>query len=493
MVWGWWQRCVRAGRVIACSSLLVACAQVIHNEPINQPLVPGAPLAAELGSGTADVNTDDTIIALSFSGGGTRAAAFAFGVLNGLEETPAPSVAPGGSLLDRVDFVTGVSGGSVLAAYYGLKKRKALLDFKQRFLLRNAEENLQMNLSLLNIAKGLQGGVNDPTVFPRWLDDNLFEHATFKTLLQQRRPYIWINASDVYNRTPFIFGRVTFGALCSDLSSYPISTAVAASAAVPVIFAPVVIEGYPGHCPIPLPPWVDRVRANPDAAPLLRLFANAMARYHSGEVRYVKLLDGGMVDNYGLAGFTIARLLSTTPYGPLEPQQAVRLRRLLFVVADSGRAPSGAWAQTVEGPSGVNLITAASDTATESGAVGSYSAFQDAMADWQEALINWRCKLSAAERHNLGAPAGWSCRDVKIFLGRLAFDQLGPQRAAQLNAIETAFKLSPGQVELAIAAGRDALKTSSVFNAFLTSIRNDRARAAHVASPIADPQEAMAQ
>ena len=493
MVWGWWQRCVRAGRVIACSSLLVACAQVIHNEPINQPLVPGAPLAAELGSGTADVNTDDTIIALSFSGGGTRAAAFAFGVLNGLEETPAPGVASGGSLLDRVDFVTGVSGGSVLAAYYGLKKRKALLDFKQRFLLRNAEENLQMNLSLLNIAKGLQGGVNDPTVFPRWLDDNLFEHATFKTLLQQRRPYIWINASDVYNRTPFIFGRVTFGALCSDLSSYPISTAVAASAAVPVIFAPVVIEGYPGHCPIPLPPWVDRVRANPDAAPLLRLFANAVARYHSGEVRYVKLLDGGMVDNYGLAGFTIARLLSTTPYGPLEPQQAVRLRRLLFVVADSGRAPSGAWAQTVEGPSGVNLITAASDTATESGAVGSYSAFQDAMADWQEALINWRCKLSAAERHNLGAPAGWSCRDVKIFLGRLAFDQLGPQRAAQLNAIETAFKLSPGQVELAIAAGRDALKTSSVFNAFLTSIRNDRARAAHVASPIADPQEAMAQ
>ena len=493
MVWGWWQRCVRAGRVIACSSLLVACAQVIHNEPINRPLVPGAPLAAELGSGTADVNTDDTIIALSFSGGGTRAAAFAFGVLNGLEETPAPGVAPGSSLLDRVDFVTGVSGGSVLAAYYGLKKRKALADFKQRFLLRNAEENLQMNLSLLNIAKGLQGGVNDPTVFPRWLDDNLFEHATFKTLLQQRRPYIWINASDVYNRTPFIFGRVTFGALCSDLSSYPISTAVAASAAVPVIFAPVVIEGYPGHCPIPLPPWVDRVRANPDAAPLLRLFANAMARYHSGEVRYVKLLDGGMVDNYGLAGFTIARLLSTTPYGPLEPQQAVRLRRLLFVVADSGRAPSGAWAQTVEGPSGVNLITAASDTATESGAVGSYSAFQDAMADWQEALINWRCKLSAAERHNLGAPAGWSCRDVKIFLGRLAFDQLGPQRAAQLNAIETAFKLSPGQVELAIAAGRDALKTSSVFNAFLTSIRNDRARAAHVASPIADPQEAMAQ
>jgi NTE family protein len=493
MVWGWWQYCVRAGRVIACSSLLVACASVIHNEPINQPLVPGAPLAAELGSGTADVTTDDTVVALSFSGGGTRAAAFSFGVLNGLDETQVPNIGAGGTLLDRVDFVTGVSGGSVLAAYYGLKKRKALADFKQRFLLRNAEEGLQMNLSLLNIAKGLQGGVNDPTAFPRWLDDNLFEHATFKSLLQQRRPYIWINASDVYNRTPFIFGRVIFGALCSDLSSYPISMAVAASAAVPVIFAPVVVEGYPGGCPIPLPAWVERVRKNADASPLLKLFADAMARYHSGEVRYVKLLDGGMVDNYGLAGFTIARLLSTTPYGPLEPQQAVRLRRLLFAVVDSGRAPSGAWAQTVEGPSGVNLITAASDTATESGAVGSYSAFQDAMSDWQEALINWRCKLSAAERRNLGAPAGWNCRDVKIFVGRIAFDQLGPQRAAQLNGIETAFKLPPEQVELAISAGRDALKASSVFNSFLNSIRGERARSQHVASPMADPQQAMAQ
>ena len=119
-----------------------------------------------------------------------------------------------------------------------------MADFKQRFLLRNAEEGLQMNLSLLNIARGLQGGVNDPTLFPRWLDDNLFDHATFKSLLSERRPQVWINASDIYDRTPFVFGRVTFGALCSDLSSYPISLAVAASAAVPVVFAPVVIQGF---------------------------------------------------------------------------------------------------------------------------------------------------------------------------------------------------------------------------------------------------------
>lgn len=490
MVAGRLQRVSRAGRVVAYSALLAACAQLIHNDPINQPLPTGA-LSTELGKGV-ETYYDDTVIALSFSGGGTRAAAFSYGALTALDETPTPNRST--PLLDRVDFVTGVSGGSVLAAYYGLKKRAALADFKQRFLLRNAEEDLQTNLNLLSIAKGLQGGINDPTRFPKWLDDNLYDHATFKTLLYQRRPFIWINASDIYDRTPFVFGRVLFGALCSDLANYPISMAVAASAAVPVVFAPIVIQGFPGGCSVPLPPWVERVRNDQNAAPLLKLFANAMHRYHSGEVRYVKLLDGGMVDNYGLAGFTIARLASSTPYGPLEPEEGVKLRRLLFLVVDAGRAPSGTWSQTVEGPSGANLITAASDTATESGAVGSYSAFQDTMNNWQESLIDWRCKLSAADRRRYGAPSGWNCRDVKIFVGRVAFDQLGPQRAAALNSVETAFKLPPDQVEMVVAAGHDAVKNNNVFRSFLGSLGGHAApRSMPVAAPAGAPQQASAR
>ena len=159
----------------------------------------------------------------------------------------------------------------------------------------------------------------------------MYKRQTYKSLLFQRRPFVWINASDVYNRTPFVFGNVIFGALCSDLANYPIALAVAASAAVPVVFAPIVIQGFPGGCSVPLPAWVERVRSRQDAPPMLKLFANALERYHSGEVRYVKLLDGGLVDNYGLAGLTIARLASDTPYGPLEPEEGVKLRRLIFL------------------------------------------------------------------------------------------------------------------------------------------------------------------
>lgn len=496
------QRFIRVGRTVVCAALLTGCAQAIHNDPINQPLTPNA-VQANLARGRDGATTaDDTVIALTFSGGGTRAAAFSFGVLQGFDQTHVQTRTAVASLLDRVDFVSGVSGGSILAAYYGLRNRQALADFKQRFLLQDAQQNLQMNLGLLNIARGLQGGINDSTAFPNWLDAHLFGHATFKDLYARQRPEVWINASDIYNRTTFIFSPVTFNALCSDISSYPISLAVAASAAVPVIFAPVVIQNYPGGCPTPLPAWVERVRHDDTAAPLIRSYADALERYRTGEMRYVKLLDGGLVDNFGLAGFTIARLASTSDYGPLSPQEAVKLRRLLFLVVDSGRAPAGAWAQTVQGPSGVDLINAASDTATESGAVGAYSTFDDTMNDWHEDLVKWRCRLSQSERQSLGVPPGWNCRDVKFFIGRISFDELGPERAAALNAVQTSLHLPPDQIDMLIAAGRDALKSNKEFRGFLATFphaplpRNAPPlppRSAPVASTIPIPREALAQ
>jgi len=461
------QRLFRVGRIVACTALVVGCSQLIRNDPINQPLTSNAPPpGANRG---VDINYDDSVVALTFSGGGMRAAAFSYGVLEGFEETNIETRTGSKSLLDHIDFLSGVSGGSVLAAYYGLKKRDAMIDFKQRFLLANAEEGIETDLSFLNIARGLNGGVNDTTAFPHWLDAHLFNGATYADLLKETRPRVWINASDIYNRTAFIFAPVSFTALCSDLSTYPISLAVAASAAVPVVFAPVVIQNYPGGCPRALPEWVARVRNNPEAPPLIKSYADALERYRSGDVKYVKLLDGGLVDNYGLAGFTIARFASSTPFGPLAPQEAVRVRRLLFLVVDSGRAPAGAWAQTVSGPSGVDLITAASDTATDSGAIGSYTSFQSTMDDWQDDLIRWRCRLSEAERQKFGAPAGWNCKDVRFFIGRISFDQLGPERATALNAVETRLRLPPDQVEALITAGRDALSSNTAFRAFLRS------------------------
>jgi hypothetical protein len=150
--------------------------------------------------------------------------------------------------------------------------------------------------------------------------------------------------------------------------------------------------------------------------------------------------------------------------------QAVKLKRMLFLVVDAKTGLSGNWINTVEGPSGVELLKAAVDTTMDSSVGASYTAFDRTMNDWRDALVRWRCGLSAAERARYGAGAGWNCRDVKFFVGRLGFDQLDPARANELEAIPTRFYLPPNQVDDLIAAGRDSLRASPVFRAFAASL-----------------------
>ena len=263
-----------------------------------------------------------------------------------------------------------------------------------------------------------------------------------------------------------MFGSVAFDAMCSDLMSYPISEAVAASAAVPVVFAPIVLETYPGRCQTKLPDWIARARADRNAQPLLRDFAQAIDSYHTGSVRYVKLLDGGLVDNFGLSGFTIALLSATRPYEPLMPQQAARIRRVIFLIVDSGRGPSGNWSQHLEGPTGVDLVMATADTATEASTRASYTAFVSLMNDWVAKVRRWRCGLSAAERQRLGVGANWSCNDVNVFVERVGFDQFDRARADVLNAIPTRFQLPQQSVDLLIEAGGEAVRNNPTYQAF---------------------------
>ena len=208
---------------------------------------------------------------------------------------------------------------------------------------------------------------------------------------------------------------------------------------------------------------------------MLKAFADALYSYHDGKTKYVKLLDGGLVDNFGLSGFTISRLSARTPHEPLSPEQAVRLRRSIVILVDSGRAPSGDWVQKVEGPSGTELIMAAADTAVQASVRASYTAFERIMADWQRQLIAWRCGLSPEQRKRYGAPANWNCRDLKFFVNRVGFDQLGPERAKVLNAVDTRLKLPTDQVDAVIAAGRDALRVNPTFREFLKGLGAARA------------------
>ena len=216
------------------------------------------------------------MIGLSFSGGGTRAAAFAYGVLDGLRRQYSSNGEK--PLLDNVKFISAVSGGSVTAAYYGLYKNRTFEDFEQKFLYANAEADLRTSIGPGVVAAALSGGINDQTRFPRWLQKTLYGEATVEDLLE-RTPRVVLNASDVYDRVPFAFTSLTFNAICSDPSSVLVADAVAASAAVPIAFVPIVMQVYKEKCQSPLPSWVHAAASNPGAAAKIQATALAWEKY----------------------------------------------------------------------------------------------------------------------------------------------------------------------------------------------------------------------
>ena len=81
-------------------------------------------------------------VAVTLSGGGARAAAFGYGVLDGLRQTRFAWNGRQTSLLDEIDVISGVSGGSIVAAYYAAFGVRTFPQFEQEFLRTNFQRTL---------------------------------------------------------------------------------------------------------------------------------------------------------------------------------------------------------------------------------------------------------------------------------------------------------------------------------------------------------------
>ena len=126
-----------------CGMIFVVAATGCAHRISNQPLQQYQPQEGYRGRNFVTPEKDDQLVLmLSFSGGGTRAAAFSYGVLEALRDTPVSIRGRQKRLLDEVSWISGVSGGSFTAAYYGLFGDRIFEDFETRFLKKNVEGDL---------------------------------------------------------------------------------------------------------------------------------------------------------------------------------------------------------------------------------------------------------------------------------------------------------------------------------------------------------------
>jgi predicted acylesterase/phospholipase RssA len=445
---------VSAGLILSACTLTDVGPINTHVAEVGRPSPEFVPDPSDDGS---------TVLGLAISGGGTRAAAFGYGVLRGLDEVVVDGHPRRRTAVDDIRMISGTSGGAVTAAYFGYKG-SAYVDLRERFLLQNAEKELHSRISPLNLIRVYNGGANDRSTFADWLDRNVFDGRTYSAFQRKNAPIVWINASDIYNGTPFDFTYDTFAALCSDLDKVRIADAVAASAAFPVVFAPLVVSttATASRCDYQQPEWLTRALADPAASVRLKAYARALDTYQDDPgVDYIKLLDGGLTDNIGVTGFTLEREAAKSPHGPLSAAEAVRLRTFVFIVADASVRTKGDWVKTRTGPKFPDMVSAISNASIRSSVRDEFDALRLSVEVWRGKLIAWRCGLPRATvlRYR-GTLAGWDCRDIDLVVEDVSFDDFPKAERDALNDIETRLKLPIDQVDLLIEAGKQAISSN---------------------------------
>ena len=165
-----------------CTAMLLlgGCASTMapHNGPIATHAAARSGYRDNLSARPA--GPESVSFGLSFSGGGTRAAALAYGVLEELARTPIRVGGESRRMLDLVENISAVSGGSYTAAYYGLFGDRLFQDFEQKFLKRDVQDDITSTFltpsNLISMSSPYYGRSD---VLAEYLDTVLFEGKTF--------------------------------------------------------------------------------------------------------------------------------------------------------------------------------------------------------------------------------------------------------------------------------------------------------------------------
>ena len=249
----------------------------------------------------AGENSDSLFVILTFSGGGTRASALSLGVLEKLAEIEIEWEGRRCRLLDEVDLISGVSGGSFTAAYYGAFGDGVFDEFTSGLYLKNQSKLIRAAFTLPNMIKQASPLYSRTDTAANRYDENIFGGLEFGDLLKKgERPFILINATDMGLRTQFTFTQDFFDLLYSDLSTYPLGYAVAASSAFPGAFAALLLKNYEQGPDFALDASLTQWLDSKQLGTLQYNLAHDRASYLDPEKIFVHLVDGGVSDNLGL-------------------------------------------------------------------------------------------------------------------------------------------------------------------------------------------------
>lgn len=395
----------RTASLLVFSALLAGCSSLVQYN-INEPLTEYKPdhgytiKSIDLAPGDSKM-----FMVVLFSGGGARSAALGYGVLEELARNKFVQNGKERRLFDEVDLVYGVSGGSILAAYYGLHGPDVFPSFNDRFLNLDFQDKIVSQIiSFSNQWRLTSPRFGRSDLLEEQLDEVLFDKKTFSDLAKKKRkgPLTIISATDMSSGARFDFIQETFDFICSDLNRFPISRAVAASSAVPLLFSPVTLWNYAGTCDFHVPDTLMAAADNKKRgriAAVSRTRAKELLSYLDPIKRpYIHLLDGGLSDNLSIRSILDMEAL----VGSEEVRQDFRLdemEKLVLVVVNAQNNPENTIDQSADVPGWRDVIRAISDIPIARYTQETELAMQSSIERWQEAA------RLRAEQNNTAPPS----------------------------------------------------------------------------------------
>jgi NTE family protein len=458
---------------LAALLMLGGCA----TRPINPPITQADPNAGyRFETRQALDKNKENLVVLAFSGGGTRAAAFSYGVLEFLHRTEV--VGPKGDkirLLDAVDLITGVSGGSFTALAYGLYGDKLFDIYEQSFLKRDVQGEL--------IARVFNPAYWGNLWSPGWgrselaaqlYDEILFKGATFGDLSRGTGPLIVASATDISTGSRFVFNQRIFDIICSDLDAVPLSRAAAASSAVPVVLSSITINNYGGTCNRQPPTWVRPFIGsdNPPrpAARAIRSFTSEEAYGDSVHRPYIHLVDGGVSDNVGMRAVLDS-------FDVLESLHAAGLRspfdnarRIIVFVVNSLSSPPTKWDESESPPGTVDILLKSTGTPIDAFSYETTELLRDTAAQWRTMRLLRNSAAFAANKDPAVADA-LRVPNAEIYAIDVSFAALKDKAEFDyLNRQPTSFVLPAEAVDRLRAAAGTIIRDSPEFQRLVKDV-----------------------
>jgi len=445
---------------VLLSFLVSACS--VTSPKMNEPLR-GSPLNLDAKKQPIkNPRSDDITIVLTFSGGGTRAAAFSYGVLKELRNTPVYIHNKQRRLLDEVDLISSVSGGSFTSAYYGLFGEKIFTTFENKFLKKRIQSDL-IKLSLLSPKawiRLLPGLFERSDLAAEYYNQFIFKKKTFADL-RKDGPRIIINATDLSLGQGFAFTDYHFSWICSDLKSYPIARAVAASSAVPVLLSPITLKNHASQCGTPPVLWSSKDKSDKDKKRYNQTLRIQNYR-DENRYKYLHLVDGGIADNLGIRSIMdMVTYHRNNMWDVMNTYHMTKTKKFVFIVVNASNFKDTSIAKQRITPTTIKILDAASNIQFDKYNVETLDFLRGKFPQWRKQVIEGRCK------NNSDA----SCKDIEFNLVEVNLRDIPIEQRKDFLNIPTSLELPSKTVDSLEEAGANLLRQSKVFQKVLRGLQ----------------------